>query len=222
MTPSLCPRFNRPRSRSSRPDRIRTSRNSSQPIRRHRPEDCNRLQQQFVKAEDRRPWPTPIGPCERVVTSGHERQQRDHHDQCRCRGDAKDRYEHSGRVTQPTPIAPPPPPLPPPPPVPRGGPFPGAGTYAFVSSPSGRAVYPYTADSRYVLYDDGTFALRSPSSGFEWKGRYKYENEHVTFDFDWNSQNEGAVGVFDGNRMTVTYNWYMAMSDFEDAVYQLK
>ena len=60
-----------------------------------------------------------------------------------------------------------------------------------------------------VLYDDGTFALRSPSSSFEVKGTYKYENEHVTFDFDWNSQNEGAVGVFDGNRMTVTYNWYM-------------
>ena len=69
--------------------------------------------------------------------------------------------------TQPTPVAPPPPPPPPPPPVPRGGPFPGAGTYAFVSSPSGRAVYPYTADSHYVLYDDGTFALRSPSSSFE-------------------------------------------------------
>ena len=124
--------------------------------------------------------------------------------------------------TQPTPVAPPPPPPPPPPPVPRGGPFPGAGTYAFVSSPSGRPVHPYTADSHYVLYDDGTFALRSPSSSFEVKGRYKYENEHVTFDFDWNSQNEGAVGVFDGNRMTVTYNSYMGMSDFVDAVYQLK
>jgi hypothetical protein len=121
--------------------------------------------------------------------------------------------------TQPTTSAPAPGP-PPPPPAPRGGPFPGAGTYEFVSSPGGRAVYAYTSDSRYVLNDDGTFALQSPS--FEFKGRYKYENEHVIFDFDWNSQTEGAVAVFDGNRMAVTYNWYMGMADFEDAVYQLK
>ena len=100
--------------------------------------------------------------------------------------------------------------------VPRGGPFPGVGTYEFVSSPGG----PGALDSRYVLYDDGTFVLRV--GAFDARGRYKYENEHVTFDFDWNSQNAGAVGVFDGNRMTVTYNLYMRMSDFEDAVYQFK
>ena len=114
--------------------------------------------------------------------------------------------------TQPTSTAPPSP-------VPRGGPFPGVGTYEFVSSPNGPAA-PYTSDSRYVLHDDGTFVLRV--GAFDARGRYKYENEHVTFDFDWNSQNAGAVGVFDGNRMTVTYNLYMVMSDFEDAVYQLK
>lgn len=114
--------------------------------------------------------------------------------------------------TQPTSMAPPSP-------VPRGGPFPGVGTYEFVSSPGGRVAL-YTSDSRYVLYDDRTFVLRL--GAFEARGRYKYENDHVTFDFDWNSQDAGAVGVFDGNRMTVTYNWYMVMSDFEDGVYQLK
>ena len=81
-------------------------------------------------------------------------------------------------------------------------------------------MWAYTADSRYVLYEGGTFALQSPS--FEYRGRYKYENEQVTFDFDWNGQHQGAIGVFDGNRMIVTYNWYMSMSDFEDAVYLLK
>jgi len=81
-------------------------------------------------------------------------------------------------------------------------------------------VWPYTADSRYVLYDDGTFVLLL--SSFEFRGRYQYENERVAFDFDWNAQNAGAIGVFDGNRMTVTYNWYMSMGDFDDAVYLLK
>jgi hypothetical protein len=100
-----------------------------------------------------------------------------------------------------------------------GGPFPGPGTYEFVSGPGGSGVWKFTADSRYVLYADGTFALRS---SFEYRGRYKYENERITFDFDWNAQREGATGVFDGNRMTVRYNSYMSMADFEDAVYLLK
>ena len=45
------------------------------------------------------------------------------------------------------------------------------------------------------------------------------EDGRVTFDFDWNAQAEGARGVFDGNRMTVTYNLHMSLSDFEDGVY---
>jgi len=119
--------------------------------------------------------------------------------------------------TQPTPTTPAPTPTPPP--VPRG-PFPGAGTYEFVSPTPGRNVWPYTVDSRFFLKGDGTFVLRLGT--FEYLGRYKYENDHITFDFDWNAQHEGAIGVFDGNRMTVTYNWYMMMGDFDDAVYQLK
>jgi hypothetical protein len=121
----------------------------------------------------------------------------------------------------PTPVTPTPPtaPTPPPVPVPRD-PFPGAGIYEFVSSPSGRGVQSYTSNSRYVLHDDGTFVLQL---NLELRGRYKEaEKGRITFDFDWNAQNEGATGVFDGNRMIVTYNLTMSMSDFEDGVYVLK
>ena len=116
------------------------------------------------------------------------------------------------RPTPVTPIPPPPAPVP-------SGPFPGAGTYDFVSSPSGRVVYPGTSDSRYVLHNDGTFVLQI---GYELRGRYNLEDERITFDFDWNAQHKGATAVFDGNRMIVTYNLNMSLSDFEDAVYVLR
>ena len=108
----------------------------------------------------------------------------------------------------------------PPAPVPPPTPFPGAGIYAFASSPHGYPVQPYTATSRYVLYDDGTFALQLHSpSVYELRGRYTETDGRITFDFDWNAQNAGATGVFNGPAMTVKYNLMMSMSDFEDGVY---
>ena len=126
--------------------------------------------------------------------------------------------------TAPSPpaVATPAAPNPGPNPVPNG-PFPGPGTYVFFSSRTGRSVLPYTQASRYVLNDDGRFVLEFPTiSGFVVRGRYKEIDRRITFDFDWNAQSAGAIAVFDGNRMTVSYNLYMGMSDFEDAVYILK
>ena len=81
-------------------------------------------------------------------------------------------------------------------------------------------MYPSTSDSRYSLHDDGTFVLQV---GRDFRGRYKVAEDRrsITFDFDWNAQREGATAAFDGDRMIVTYNWYMSMADFEDAVYAL-
>ena len=82
-------------------------------------------------------------------------------------------------------------------------------------------MYPSTSNSRYVLHHDGTFVLQL--GGYEFRGRYKEAEDRrsLTFDFDWNAQHEGATAVFDGDRMILTYNWYMSMADFEDAVYVL-
>ena len=120
----------------------------------------------------------------------------------------------------PTPTAPPPVSTPaPPPPAPT--PFAGTGTYEFVGSPvPGRPVYPYTLTSSYVLRDNGTFTLHL--AGFEFPGRYTETDGIVTFDFDWNNRRAGAKGVFSGDEMTVSYEPYMAMSDFDDAVYAKK
>jgi hypothetical protein len=74
--------------------------------------------------------------------------------------------------------------------------------------------------SRYVLYDDGTFALLFPTlQNGDLRGRYREASGSITFDFDWNAQVAGATGVLDGNSMTVTYNQVMYMSDFENGVY---
>jgi hypothetical protein len=44
----------------------------------------------------------------------------------------------------------------------------------------------------------------------------------ITFDFDWNGESRGAIGLLESKRMIVTYNIVMALSDFEDAVYRLR
>ena len=71
--------------------------------------------------------------------------------------------------------------------------------------------------TRYVLRDNGTFALHLPD--YELPGRYTEAGGIVTFDFDWNQTTAGARGVFSRDAMTVTYIPYMSLSDFEDAVY---
>jgi len=81
----------------------------------------------------------------------------------------------------------------------------------------------YTSHSRFVLYDDGAFALQYTSLGIEYHGAYTEANGVITFQWEgWSGMGSwGATGVLNGNSLTVQYNFVMQMNDFEDAVYAL-
>jgi hypothetical protein len=74
--------------------------------------------------------------------------------------------------------------------------------------------------SRFVLYQDGTFALQfvSPRWGFfEYPGRYARADSRIALTFqEWGWV---ATGTVLGDRMTVTYNSTMSLADFEDGDY---
>ena len=84
----------------------------------------------------------------------------------------------------------------------------------------------YTSNSRFVLYDNGAFALQyfSLVEGDGYRGRYTETNGVI--DFDWEGwSNAGpwdAIGTLTGDSLTVQYNIIMQMTDFENAVYVLK
>ena len=78
--------------------------------------------------------------------------------------------------------------------------------------------------SRYVLYDDGTFALQSSSANFpffEYPGTYKNVDGAITFYFHWDRGfiAEGAWGTLTGDTLTVEYEVRMQHADFLDGVY---
>ena len=81
-------------------------------------------------------------------------------------------------------------------------------------------VQPYTRESRYVLYDDGAFALQYANRG-EYRGTYSEANGDITFNWEgWTVSGPwGATGVLNGEVLTVTYNLIMTLDDFENAVY---
>jgi hypothetical protein len=88
-------------------------------------------------------------------------------------------------------------------------------------------VHEWTSGSRYVLYDDGTFALqylRSAGSA-EYRGTYTEANGLLRFQWQAN-QNvfapwRPATGTLTDDSLTVRYDVIMIMDDFEDAVYLL-
>jgi hypothetical protein len=82
----------------------------------------------------------------------------------------------------------------------------------------------YTKQSRFVLYDDGAFALQYVSLGIEYRGGYTESNGVITFQWEgWNIGGPwGATGTLKDSSLTVEYNPIMQGSDFEDAVYGLK
>ena len=136
------------------------------------------------------------------------------------------------QVTDPNPggLADPPPPgpeAPPPAPPPQPGPFPPVSGAALTYLRAAAHTDPRGALSRYVLYEDGTFALQYvnlPSVGFgEYLGRYSRVNASLTFDFDdWNSAGPWqATGSIHGDSLVVAYNLVMALANFEDGVYRL-
>jgi hypothetical protein len=137
----------------------------------------------------------------------------------------------SNRVTPTAPDQPPPstptarvPPLPPIPesdfpPVPQS-----ARIYLFASGLSS-TVREWTDGSRYVLYEDGTFALQYLRSrgAFEYRGTYTEANAVFTFHWEANQNVSApwrpATGTVTGDALTVRYDAIMILDDFENAIY---
>ena len=133
----------------------------------------------------------------------------------------------SGAPFAPTRLPPPPSPSPFPAPSPVPAPLPPllpteppqAGSYAFVSSPYDVRIY--TRQSRFVLHDDGRFALQYPGIG-EYRGTYRLIAGLINFLFDGSSVAGAwdAMGSIRDDVLTVRYNLIMQLSDFEDAEYR--
>jgi hypothetical protein len=79
----------------------------------------------------------------------------------------------------------------------------------------------YTKQSRFILYDNGAFALKYASLGIEYRGGYTESNGVITFQWEgWSTAGAwGAIGTLADGSLTVQYNLIMQLSDFEDAVY---
>jgi hypothetical protein len=82
----------------------------------------------------------------------------------------------------------------------------------------------YTKQSRFVLYDDGAFALQYVSLGIEYRGGYTESNGVVAFGWEDSSAAVpwAATGTLKDGSLSVQYNLIMQLSDFENAVYGLK
>jgi hypothetical protein len=95
--------------------------------------------------------------------------------------------------------------------------------YVAVNSPS----YPMHGGplaSRYVLYDDGAFALQYSSANypfFQYLGTYRDANDLITFEWEgWSVAGPwGATGSLSEESLVVRYNVIMQLTDFEDGVY---
>lgn len=117
-------------------------------------------------------------------------------------------------------------PVPPSPPQPASPPVvpgttPPAGIYAFADT--GAAVASYTRASRFVLADDGRFALRYENIGNEYRGTYTYTEATGRITFAWEGWSLAgpweATGLLQGEVLTVSFNSIMQLTDFENATY---
>jgi hypothetical protein len=80
----------------------------------------------------------------------------------------------------------------------------------------------FTKQSRFVLYDNGAFALQYPD--FSYPGAYRDDNGTIMFLFEFQGRSVGeqwddAIGVLKGDSLTIQYDLLMQHSDFENAVY---
>lgn len=77
--------------------------------------------------------------------------------------------------------------------------------------------------SRYVLYEDSTFALQFAGAVrvLEYQGRYTRADSTITFDWDgWSLAGPwGATGQLSGDSLAVKYNVIMMLTDFMDGTY---
>jgi hypothetical protein len=123
--------------------------------------------------------------------------------------------------TAPTPtVVPRPQPAPPASP-PSGGYPPITGSnrvFIYRDSPYPR-VAAYTLTSRFVLYDDGRFALQYEYPIGEYRGTYTMTNGVIDFDFEGWSGERDAQGTLKDDMLSVHYSFIMQLTDFEDANY---
>lgn len=88
------------------------------------------------------------------------------------------------------------------------------------SGPLSHPVRGFTTTSRYVLYDDGAFALQY--LGFEYPGSYEKDGGTIRFLFfpcPCNDRSQ-ALATLNGDLLEVRYSEMMQHSDFEDATYK--
>ena len=118
----------------------------------------------------------------------------------------------------------PPPPAPPAPPFPE---LPRAGIVYDGHSDLYAPLFSFHQSrlaSRYVFWDDGTFALQFSSvrwGFFEYPGRFTRADSLITFAFDgWSTAGPwDATGRLRGDTLIVSYNLLMQHSDFIDGAY---
>ena len=81
--------------------------------------------------------------------------------------------------------------------------------------------YPSNLDTRFVLYDDGSFVLEFPPGG-GYGGRYTRADSVVTFAWDGRSAAGpwGATGILRGDDLQVQYNSVMLLTDFMNGTYR--
>ena len=113
--------------------------------------------------------------------------------------------------------------------VPSPAPAPAPANFPALSGPSRTYTFDheltyrvsdYTKQSRFVLYDDGAFALQYVALGGEYRGGYTESNGVITFQWEgWSTA--GATGTLKDGSLTVQYTLVMQLSDFEDAAYRL-
>jgi hypothetical protein len=89
-------------------------------------------------------------------------------------------------------------------------------------APLNYPLQPYTVGSRFVLYDDGMFALQY-GGPLEYRGTYKEADGIITFAWEGRSTAGpwDATGSVVGKTLTVRFSLVMQHSDFEDAIYTL-
>jgi hypothetical protein len=81
----------------------------------------------------------------------------------------------------------------------------------------GRCLYRYRPTSRYVLYDNGAFALQY--LGFEYPGSYEQDVGIIRLVFSSDGRSD-AIGTLNGELLEVRDRENMHPADFEDATYK--
>lgn len=85
----------------------------------------------------------------------------------------------------------------------------------------------FTSKSRFVLYENGAFALHYPNIEYVYRGGYRVADGVLMFLFDSSTGRgvhepwDDASGTLEGDSLTIRYEESMQHADFENAVYVL-